>query len=55
MPESSEKVKEWFGSSTDKWECINLKSGITIGEFEILFERLDKKLIEEELKKLQQR
>ena len=28
---------------------------ITIGNFEILFERLDKKLIEEELKKLHQK
>ena len=55
LPESSEKVKEWFGINKDKWECINLKLEIIVGDFEILFERLDKKLIEEELKKLQQK
>lgn len=55
LPESSEKVKEWLGSHIEKWECIYLNSEITIGNFEILFERLDKKLIEEELKKLQQK
>ncbi|WP_160686735.1 methionine--tRNA ligase [Clostridium sp. C2-6-12] len=53
LPESSEKVKEWLKDNSGKWANISLKSGITIGNFEILFERLDKKLIEEELKKLQ--
>lgn len=55
LPESSEKIKGWFGYNIDKWEGIYLKPGDTVGECEILFERLDKKLIEEELKKLQER
>jgi methionyl-tRNA synthetase len=54
LPESSQKVKGWYGSNIDKWECIDLDAEITFAEFEILFERLDKKLIEEELAKLQQ-
>lgn len=53
LPQSSEKVKGWFRNTIDKWDCINLRSGITFGDFEILFERLDKKLIDEELKKLE--
>lgn len=52
LPQSSEKVKGWFGNNIDKWECINLKSGIIVGDVEILFERIDKKVIDEELKKL---
>lgn len=52
LPDSSEKIKGWLGNNTNKWECINLKTGAVIGEFQILFERLDKKLVDEELDKL---
>lgn len=52
LPESANKIKVWLGSSTNKWECINLEAGTGIRDFQILFERLDKKLIDEELKKL---
>ncbi|GCD10101.1 hypothetical protein Ctaglu_17240 [Clostridium tagluense] len=34
------------------WRCVDLKANVAIGEFEILFERLDKKLIDEELNRL---
>ena len=53
LPQSSEKVKGWLGGNMNKWGSIELKSGITVGDFEILFERLDKKLIDEELQKLE--
>ncbi len=52
LPSSSQKIKEWLGSEENTWEPINLLSGIELGAFGILFERLDKKLAEEELAKL---
>ncbi|SCY31860.1 methionine--tRNA ligase [Alkaliphilus peptidifermentans] len=52
LPASSQKVKGWFSCSESSWKLINLVSEIEIGEFSILFERLDKKLIEEEVAKL---
>lgn len=53
LTQSSEKVKGWLGCNMNKWGSSELRSGITVGNFEILFERLDKKLIDEELKKLE--
>lgn len=52
LPESSVKIKTWLGNSEEKWKCINIEPGNKIGDFEILFERLDKKIIDEELSKL---
>ncbi len=52
LPFSSAKVKGWLNCDTETWKYINLKIGATIAKFDILFERLDKKEIEEELSKL---
>lgn len=52
LPESSAKIKSWFSCEESTWREIKLKSEINIGEFYVLFERLDKSLIDEELSKL---
>ena len=53
LPESSAKIKSWFSYEENAWREIELKSGVNIGEFHVLFERLDKSLIDEELSKLE--
>lgn len=52
LPESSYKIMEWLGVENNIWNSIEIQNGILIGDFEILFERLDKKVIEDEKKKL---
>lgn len=52
LPFSSSKIKSWLNCDIEAWKYIGLKTGTTINEFDILFERLDKKIIEEELNKL---
>ncbi|GKX28924.1 methionine--tRNA ligase 1 [Vallitalea longa] len=51
IPFSSEKVIKWLGIS-DKWEIEWIKSGKIIENIYRLFERIDKKVIDEELQKL---
>lgn len=51
IPFSSEKVLDWIDSS-DKWEYSKIQPGIKIKNVDILFERIDKKIIDEELSKL---
>lgn len=46
--ESSGKIKAWLAINEDRWETIVPKYGVSIEEVIILFERLDKKIIEEE-------
>lgn len=48
LPESSEKIKWWLGTACSGWEVVNLNCGGTIGAFEILFQRIDQKVIDEE-------
>ncbi len=52
LPESSEKIKTWLGIYENQWDLIELEKGREIGEVSILFQRLDKSLIEEEKKRL---
>lgn len=52
LPFSSSKVKGWMKCEIEAWEYIDLSIENKIDEFHILFERLDKKIIEEELEKL---
>lgn len=52
LPETSGKVKQWLGCTESKWSLIDLEGSTEIGEFSVLFERLDTKLIDEELEKL---
>ena len=52
LPESCQKIKDWLGVDLDKWEIVEPKQLKEIGEFDILFERLDKKLVDIEKAKL---
>ncbi len=51
LPFSSEKVLGWFHISV-KWERQSVCAGYILPEIEILFQRIDKKVIEEETEKL---
>ena len=51
LPFSSEKVLKWLDISS-KWERQHVASGYLLPEVEILFQRIDKKVIEEETEKL---
>ncbi|SDB24374.1 methionine--tRNA ligase [Butyrivibrio sp. INlla16] len=51
LPFSSDKVCSWLGINTD-WEFKVIPSGYRLPEISILFERLDKAVIEEERDKL---
>lgn len=51
LPKSSNKIIEWFDLER-KWQEQTLKAGFQIPEFNILFERLDKKIVNDELSRL---
>ena len=51
LPFSSEKVLKWLGLS-NKWKRQHVESGYLLPEVEILFHRIDRKVIEEETEKL---
>lgn len=51
IPFSSEKILSWL-SYDNSWKYERIKPGITVAEPKILFDRLDKKIIDEELSKL---
>ena len=51
LPFSSEKVCKWLNIN-NKWERKAVSAGYQLPEIEILFQRLDKKVIEEESEKL---
>ena len=53
LPFSSEKVCGWLGINS-KWEKQSVVAGYRLPEVEILFQRIDKKVIEEETEKLRQ-
>jgi len=53
LPFSSTKVKGWL-EVENGWTMKNIPSGFMIPEPDILFERLDKKIIDEELQRLHQ-
>lgn len=55
LPSSAHKIKTWLGCEVNNWGCVDLKVNTVLREFEILFERLDKKLIYEELDKLKEK
>ncbi len=52
LPFSSEKVRNILKLGKSTWQCIEIPAGLSIGQVEILFERIDKKVIEEEEIKL---
>ena len=51
LPFSSEKVLKWLNLS-NQWKRQYVESGYLLPEVEILFHRIDKKVIEEETEKL---
>ena len=51
LPFSSEKVLKWLNLS-NQWKRQHVESGYLLPEVEILFHRIDKKVIEEETEKL---
>lgn len=51
LPFSSSKVRGWLDIN-DKWVIKIIPAGLILPETEILFERIDKKIIDEELEKL---
>ncbi|MCR5556032.1 MAG: methionine--tRNA ligase [Butyrivibrio sp.] len=51
LPFSSEKVCKWLGTCT-KWNFVEIPAGYKLPEIQILFERLDKSIIDEERAKL---
>ena len=53
LPFSSEKVCGWLGINS-KWVKQSVVAGYELPEVEILFQRIDKKVIEEETEKLKQ-
>jgi len=52
LPISSEKIKDMLKIETNSWNFIEVPSDLRIGDIRILFERIDKKRIEEEIEKL---
>jgi methionyl-tRNA synthetase len=53
LPQSSERIKGWFGVNSSFWKELKLEEKTKIGDSQILFERLDKKIIEFETKKIE--
>lgn len=53
LPFSSEKIFGWLGINS-KWERQSVPGGYLLPEIQILFQRIDKKVIETETEKLQE-
>jgi methionyl-tRNA synthetase len=51
-PFASQKIKSFLKMNELSWDYTEVEKGVEIGEVEILFERLDEKVIEEELERL---
>lgn len=51
MPDSSKKVKSWL-ELPNKWELVKLSGELILPEVSLLFERIDKKKIAEEIENL---
>ena len=51
LPFSSEKVAKWLNIN-HQWKPQNVPAGLLLPEVEILFQRIDKKVIETETEKL---
>ena len=52
IPFAAQKIKSFLHIKQLKWQYSNVKQGIFLGDLQILFERLDKKIIKSELAKL---
>jgi len=54
LPFSSQKVRSILSVANTAWKPVFIKAGIKLGHVEILFERIDKNVIREELDRLNQ-
>ncbi len=52
IPFACEKIRGFLGIDAGKWEYINVKPDTVLKKLDILFERIDKKKIDEEVNKL---
>jgi methionyl-tRNA synthetase len=48
LPFSSAKIRSMLKIEKAAWQCIEVPAGLELGQVEILFERIDKKAIQEE-------
>jgi methionyl-tRNA synthetase len=53
LPFSSEKVRKILRIEQTAWQHIKIPAGLTLGPVEILFERIDKSVIQEEEQRLE--
>jgi methionyl-tRNA synthetase len=54
LPFSSEKVRNVLRIGQTTWQYIEIPAGLTLGPVEMLFERIDKSVIQEEERKLRE-
>ena len=52
LPFSSEKIKNMLSMDGTGWHPVSIPAGLKLGQVDILFERIDKKVADEELEKL---
>jgi len=52
LPTSSSEIRELLKIDTTEWDYIEVPTGLTIEKVKILFERIDKKKIDEEIENL---
>ena len=52
LPFSSAKVRDILNIKESAWQYVNVPDGLELGRVEILFERIDKKVIQEEEERL---
>jgi methionyl-tRNA synthetase len=52
LPFSSGKIKSMLSTDGSGWEPVSIPAGLKLGRVDILFERIDKKVIDEELGRL---
>jgi len=48
LPFSSAKIRNWLGIDKATWQFTEIPSGLELGKVEILFDRIDKKVIRKE-------
>jgi len=54
LPFSSAKIRRIFGLENPGWSPVRISAGLELGPVDILFERIDKKVIQEEQQRLKE-
>ena len=52
MPESSAKIREFFGIDKPRWQFVEVNPGIKLDNVEVLFTRFDEKVVIDEFEKI---